>query len=351
MVSSPGAESGGAESGGAESVDRFVLPRIGFGAANLGNLYRAISDEEAAETLEAAWQSGVRYFDTAPHYGLGLSERRLGAFLQMKPRDEFVVSTKVGRLIRPNPEGAGTRDLANDFDVPGDQRRVRDHTEEGIRTSLAESLERLGLDRVDILFLHDPERYDSERSLGTPQSGESRLNEAAADEAYAALAALRDEGVVHAVGVGSMSVDALLQAARRPDLDVLMIAGRLTLAEQPALAEVVPAALANGQGIVAAGVFNSGLLAESTPPADARYDYAQAPAALLQRARQIAEVCLSFGVDLPTAALQYPLGIAPVTTVVMGTGRPDQVRQNVDRLTERVPEELWAALAAAGLIP
>ncbi|MCU1477878.1 MAG: aldo/keto reductase [Subtercola sp.] len=344
----------------AHSADCFVLPRIGFGTANLGNLYRAITDEQAADVLEAAWQSGIRYYDTAPHYGLGLSERRLGAFLQTKPRDEFIVSTKVGRLIRANPEGAGTRDVAHDFDVPADRKRVGDQSEAGIRASHAESLERLGLDRVDVLFLHDPEQYEREPHAPEPWERESHDHDVrspteavaeAAVEAYSALSALRDEGAVRAVGTGSMSVDALLQAARTADLDILMIAGRLTLAEQPSLAEVVPAALANGQSIVAAGVFNSGLLAENVPPADARYEYGQAPVEILQRARQIAEICASFGVGLPTAALQYTLRITPVTTVVMGTGRAEQVRQNVERFSERVPEELWEALAAAGLIP
>ncbi len=141
------------------------LPALGYGAANVGNLFRPLSDEEAWAVLEAAWDAGIRYFDTAPHYGLGLSERRLGAFLQTKPRDAFVVSTKAGRLLRPNPDSAGGLDTANDFHVPDDLRRVWDFSEEGIRASIAESQERLGLEHIDLLYLHDPERHDLDLAM------------------------------------------------------------------------------------------------------------------------------------------------------------------------------------------
>jgi D-threo-aldose 1-dehydrogenase len=311
------------------------LPAFGYGAANLGNLYRELSDEQCTAILEAAWQAGVRYFDTAPHYGLGLSERRLGAFLATKPRDEYVVSTKVGRLIVPNPAGAGTLDTANDFHVPADRRREWDFTADGIRRSLHESLERLGLDRVDVLFLHDPEKHDLDAA--------DRL-------AYPALVALREEGLVDAVGVGSMSVAALARAARTPELDVLMIAGRLTLAEQPVAGDVLDACHANGIGIVAAGVFNSGLLAGAAPSAASRYEYGQTPPELLEKVRQIADVCERFGVDLPTAALHYPFTIEGVASVVVGGSRPEQLAQNVQKAAAGVPAELWHALRADGLI-
>jgi D-threo-aldose 1-dehydrogenase len=181
---------------------------IGYGAANVGNLYRELSDDEALAVLEAAWDEGIRYYDTAPHYGLGLSERRLGAFLQTKPRDEFVLSTKVGRLLRPNPDFAGEQDLENDFAVPASLRREWDFSADGIRRSVEESLERLGLDRVDVLYLHDPERHD----LALAER-----------EAIPALAHLREEGLVRAVGVGSMVTDALLSTARTGLLDLLTI--------------------------------------------------------------------------------------------------------------------------------
>jgi D-threo-aldose 1-dehydrogenase len=312
------------------------LGTLGFGAANLGNLYREVSDEQAWAALDAAWAAGIRYYDTAPHYGLGLSERRLGAFLATKPRDEFVLSTKVGRLLRPNPGHDDELDLANDFAVPAALKRVWDFSADGIRTSLDESLERLGLDRVDVLFLHDPDKHDLD---------------AADREAYPAMMALRDEGRVDAVGVGSMSVDALTRAARTEGLDLLMVAGRLTLAEQPAAAEVVPAALDNGIRLVAAGVYNSGLLATNAPSADGRYEYGGVPPALLAHVQQIAAICARHGVALPVAALHYTLRIEPVVSVVFGSGKPEQVAQTARRLAEPVPEELWTDLAAAGLIP
>ena len=315
---------------------RLGIGSLGFGAANLGNLYREVSDEQAWAVLDAAWAAGIRYYDTAPHYGLGLSERRLGAFLATKPRGEFVLSTKVGRLLRPNPDHDGELDLANDFAVPAALKRVWDFSAEGIRASLDESLERLGLDRVDVLYLHDPDKHDLD---------------AADREAYPAMMALRDEGRVGAVGVGSMSVDALTRAARTPGLDLLMVAGRLTLAEQPAAAEVVPAALDNGIRLVAAGVYNSGLLATNAPSADGRYEYGGVPPALLAHVQQIAAICAKRGVELPVAALQYTLRIEPVVSVVFGSGKPEQVTQTARRAAEAVPEELWTDLAAASLIP
>lgn len=310
------------------------IPTLGYGAANLGNLYRALRDDEAMALLEAAWESGVRYFDTAPHYGLGLSERRLGEFLATKPRDEYVVSTKVGRLIRPRANPDGALDTENDFAVPADFGRVWDLTADGIRRSLDESLERMGLNRVDVLFLHDPEKYDLD---------------AADRDAYPAMIALRDAGLVDAVGVGSMSIAALTRASARPGLDVLMVAGRLTLAEQPALSQVVPNAVDNGISLITAGVFNSGLLATSTP--GTRYEYGSVPDDLLARVGRIASACRACGVELPTAALQYTLRLPNVASVVVGGSRPEQVAQNARRMAEAVPERLWELLAQDGLIP
>ncbi|MCU1585420.1 MAG: aldo/keto reductase [Microbacteriaceae bacterium] len=310
--------------------------RLGYGAANLGNLYRELTDDEAVAILEAAWDAGIRYFDTAPHYGLGLSERRLGAFLQSKGRHEFVLSTKVGRLIRPNPEGAGSLDLENDFAVPADQKRVWDLSRDGIRRSLDESRERLGIDRIDVAFVHDPERSGDVDALRS---------------ALPALAELRDAGEVGAIGVGSMSTIALTDGAESGLIDLLMVAGRLTLADQPALDRVVPACERNGVGIVNAAVFNSGLLARDNPGADARYDYAEVPPQTLTRVRRIAGVCADFHVSLPTAALHYALRDATVKTVVVGSSRPQQLLENAARIAEPVPEELWHALESEGLIP
>ncbi|WP_206074537.1 aldo/keto reductase [Antribacter gilvus] len=317
---------------------RTTLPfgRLGYGAANVGNLYRELTDEQSHAILDAAWEAGIRYFDTAPHYGLGLSERRLGAFLRTKPRDEYLLSTKVGRLLRPHPEGAGTLDTDNDFHVPATTRRVWDASADGVRRSVDESLERLGLDRIDVLYLHDPERYGLDGALAT---------------AVPALAGLREEGVVCAVGVGSMSTDALLASAETGAIDLLMVAGRYTLVEQQVRPHVLDACARHGVRIVNASIFASGLLARAEVAADARYEYGPVPPDVLERARAIAAECVRFGTTLPAAALQYTLRDPLVCTVVVGASRPEQVRQSVDRAAEPIPDDLWAALHERGLVP
>jgi len=311
------------------------LGRFALGTASLGNLYAPVSDEQAQAVLEAAWECGVRYFDTAPHYGLGLAERRLGAFLATKPRGEYVVSTKVGRLLVPSPEGASRLDLAGGYHVPADHRRVWDFTAAGIRRSLDESLTRLGLDEVDIVYLHDPDEYELEPALA---------------QGLPAIVALREEGVVRSVGLGSKSTKALAAGARSGMLDLLMVAGRFTLLEQPALDDILPECREYSVGIVTAGVFNSGLLATPAPSAEAHYEYATVPPDKLGTARELAAVCTEFGVDLPTAALRYPLREPLVRTVVVGAATADEVRQNHHRFTASVPADLWTALHEKGLI-
>ncbi len=301
------------------------MGELGLGAANVGNLYRAMSDEDARAVLEAAWESGIRHYDTAPHYGLGLSERRLGAFLATKPREDYVISTKVGRLLRPSPETAGRLDDENQFAVPASTRRVWDFSADGIRTSLEESLERLGLERVDVVYLHDPDEHDLEADLAT---------------GIPAVAALREEGLVKAVGIGSKSTEALTAAARTGALDLAMVAGRYTLLEQAD--ELVAACREAGVGIVAAAVFNSGLLAKPRP--GGRYEYGAVPAELLARAEHMAQVCERHGVTLPEAALQFPLREPAVRSVVVGAANPEQVRENARRMEVEIPEALWDEL-------
>ncbi len=313
----------------------FGFGPLSYGAANVGNLYRPLSDEQAQAVLEAAWETGIRYFDTAPHYGLGLSERRLGAFLATKPRGEFIVSTKVGRLLRPNPKGLGRLDAANDFAVPADLTRVWDFSADGIHRSLDESLGRLGLDSIDILYLHDPEKYDLTLGMSA---------------AIPALAELRDEGLVSGIGVGSMSVAALRESVNSDALDLLMVAGRFTLVEQPALFEVIPECRRKGIGVVNAAVFNSGLLASNNLERHSRYEYGDAPAELLARTREIAGVCAQYDVELAAAALQYTLREPAVRTVVVGASTPEQIRQNAHRMTASIPDDMWRTLAAKGLI-
>ncbi len=313
------------------------MPALGYGAANVGNLFRELTDDEAWAVLEAAWDAGIRYFDTAPHYGLGLSERRLGAFLQTKPREEYVLSTKVGRLLRPNPaHQPGGLDTDNDFHVPDDLRREWDFSEAGIRSSIAESQERLGIERIDLLYLHDPERHDLDLAIA---------------EAIPALEQVRAEGLVTAIGVGAMTAHALARSVREADLDLIMVAGRYTLLEQPAAVDVLPACAERGTGIVAASVFNSGLLAQSEPRRDGRYEYGQLPEDLWQRLVRIAAVCVAHDVPLPAAAIQFPLRSDVVRSVVVGGSRPAQLRQNAEYAALEIPAQLWADLADEGLIP
>jgi D-threo-aldose 1-dehydrogenase len=314
-----------------------ALGRLGFGGANLGNLFTAMSDEQAHAVLQAAWDAGIRYFDTAPHYGLGLAERRLGAFLATKPRDEFVVSTKVGRRLEPSPQTSDELDEEGGFVVPAAVRRVWDASAGGVRRSLDESLERLGLDRVDVLFLHDPDEYDD--------------MEGSVASAVPALVALREEGLVRAVGIGSKSVPAHLAGVRAGDLDLLMVAGRYTLLEQPAAPELIPECRERGIGIVVAGAFNSGLLSTSTPGPGARYEYGDAPAEVVEKAQRLAMVCRKHGVELPAAALQFPLREPVVRSVVLGATEPAHIEQNVARVAGPIPEALWEQLAAEGFLP
>lgn len=323
---------------------RLRLPELGYGAANVGNLFRALSDAEAEQILQTAWDSGIRYFDTAPHYGLGLSERRLGRFLSGKPRAEFVVSTKVGRLLVDNPTGADELDLANDFHVPAVRKRQWDFSVRGIRRSVEESLRRMGLDRVDIIYLHDPERSDAglDAALGSGIEG---------------AAALREEGLVNAIGVGSMSTPALAAAATRAELDLLMVAGRYTLVDQSAASTVLPRCLANNIGLVGASVFNSGVLASARLAPDARYEYGPVPDEIRRRHGEWARLCESFGVPLPAAALQFSLlnrrgGQLPggVGSVVAGAGRPEQIAQTAAWMRLPIPAALWRSAAERKLL-
>lgn len=303
------------------------LTELGLGAAQGGNLFRATTDEEFASAVAAAWDGGVRYFDTAPHYGLGLSERRLGEALRGRPREEYVVSTKVGRLLVPSPATAHQRDPEG-FDVPADIRRVWDFSRDGVRRSLEASLERTGLDRIDIVYLHDPDDHW----------------EQAATEGVPALVELREQGVVRAIGAGMNQSAMLARFVRETDVDVVMCAGRYTLLDQSALTDLLPAAMERGVGVVMAGVYNSGLLAAERPGAGATYDYQPAAAELLDRARRMAEVCEAHGVTLPAAALAYARSHPAVVSTVVGLRNEGQVAQTRQRASVAVPDGLWPAL-------
>jgi D-threo-aldose 1-dehydrogenase len=306
---------------------------LGLGGAQLGNLYHAMSDDTARAVVDTAWARGIRYFDTAPHYGLGLSERRLGAALAGRGRDEFTVSTKVGRLLVDNPGGAGERDTEG-FDVPRTLVRRRDYSRDGVLRSLESSLDRLGMDRVDVAFVHDAEDHVEEALAG----------------ALPALAELRDQGVLRGIGLG-MNFDVVLaEFVRRAGthIDVVLVAGRYTLLEQPALDELLPLCEERGVRVVAAGVYNSGILATHTP--GTTYDYAAAPPGLVARATRIAEVCARHGVELPHAAVALPAAHPAVTSVLVGAATPAEVEANADRAATPVPAALWADLVAEGLL-
>ncbi|MFE6666390.1 aldo/keto reductase [Streptomyces sp. NPDC057697] len=310
------------------------VTELSFGAAAIGNLFTAVEPERAAAAVAAAWDEGVRYFDTAPHYGLGLSERRLGEALRERPRDAYVLSTKVGRMLDPLPattaqSGDG---LSEGFAVPATHRRRWDFSAEGVRRSIEDSLERLGLDRIDIVYLHDPDDHA----------------EAAFHEAYPELEKLRAQGVVGAIGAGMNQTAMLTRFVRDTDVDVVLCAGRHTLLDQSALTDLLPEAAARGRSVVVGGVFNSGLLADPRP--GATYDYTAAPLSLLDRALRIKAVTEGHGVPLRAAALHYPLAHPAVAGVLVGTRSPDEVRDAAALLRREIPDELWDELRAEGLL-
>ncbi|WP_330461103.1 aldo/keto reductase [Streptomyces sp. NBC_00820] len=303
---------------------------LGFGAAGIGNLYTPLSDEQAYEAVHIAWEQGIRYFDTAPHYGLGLSERRLGAALRAYDRADYTVSTKVGRRLEP-ADGTGD-DLAHGFAVPASLRRVWDFSADGIRRTLDASLERLGLDRVDIVYLHDPDDHA----------------EQAFREGYPALEKLRSQGVVRAIGAGMNQSVMLTRFVRDTDVDVVLCAGRHTLLDQSALADLLPAALERGTPVVIGGAFNSGLLANPGP--DATYDYAPGVRSL-ERALRMRGVAERHGITLRAAALAFCSAHPAVASVLVGARSAAEVRDCAEQFDVPVPAAFWHELRETGLLP
>jgi D-threo-aldose 1-dehydrogenase len=328
------------EPGGPAALKTATLGRsavavtaLGFGGAPIGNLYHEVDDATAAAAVTAAFQAGVRFFDTAPHYGLGLSEVRLGRALPRGRRADYVVSTKVGRVLVPDPAGAARRDDQG-FDVPAAYRRVWDFSAAGVRRSLAASLERLELERIDVVLLHDPDHHWRE----------------AVEEAYPVLHELRAQGVVGAIGAGMNQWEMLADLVRHTELDVVLIAGRYTLLDQSALDVLLPLCAARNVSVLVGGVFNSGLLATADPRPGATYDYLPGPAELVERARRIAAVCARHGVTLPQAALAFPSGHPAVASVLVGMRSAAEVSENLALAGRPVPAPLWPELAAEGLL-
>lgn len=319
-----------------------TLTELGFGTAPLGNLYRAITDAEADAILDRAWAAGVRYYDTAPLYGLGLSETRLNRFLRDKPRDEYVLSTKVGRLMRPATPA--TRDGHGKwFDVPN-RTEVYDYSYDGVMRSVEFSLERLGVDRIDMLFAHD---------IDVPNQGSRANVNAKVDQlmagGYHALERMRLDGTIKAFGAGVNEWEVCQQLAERGDYDVFLLAGRYTLLEQEALASFLPLCEARGIGIVIGGPYNSGILATG-PRAGAYYNYEPARPEILDRVGRIQAVCERHGVRLVDAAFQFPLLHPSVISVIPGGQGVEEMESNLVAAKAGIPTDLWAELKAEGLM-
>jgi D-threo-aldose 1-dehydrogenase len=314
------------------------VTQAGLGAASLGNFYRIVSNAESDALLETAWQRGVRYFDTAPFYGRGRAERRLGRFLETKPRDSFVLSTKVGRLLVPAPQGAEEDGI---FLNPPPFNSRYDYTYEGVMRSFEMSLQRLGLARIDILLAHDIGMMlhadDAARQLRLFKEGGLR-----------ALEELRARGDIRAYGLGVNEVEACFDCLDYGNPDLFLLAGRLTLLEQGAQ-PLLERCRQRGVGIVAGGIFNSGILATGPVPG-AHHDYGPASADVLRKVADIELVCSRHGVALATAALQFVLSHPAVATVLLGVGTLGSLNRCLDAVRAKVPASLWDELVAQGLL-
>ena len=319
---------------------KIGVTTLGLGLAPIGNLYRSVSDQEARATVNTALELGIRYFDTAPYYGFGLSERRAGDALRGKP--EVVISTKVGRLLEPiaNPVPAERCGFVS----PMPFEPLYDYSYDGILRSHEHSLQRLGLSRIDILLIHDigklthAERHDERLAQLTDGGG------------LRALQRLREENIVSAIGVGVNEIAICLDLMDRAELDVLLLAGRYTLLEQGAIDDLLPRCAATGCSLVIGGPFNSGILATGATAETPRYNYGPAPAEVQERVRRLEAVCRSHGVPLPAAALQFPLAHPSVAAVIPGFASADEVRIGVEHFRMPIPDSLWSDLQKEGLI-
>ncbi|MEU4604596.1 aldo/keto reductase [Kribbella sp. NPDC023972] len=304
---------------------------VGLGGAPLGNLLGEVPEKDAIETVDAAWAEGWRYFDTAPHYGLGLGEERLGAGLRSRPRDEYVLSSKVGRIIY---EAADAATDDEGFEISTTRRRRWDFSRDGVLRSIEDSLRRIGTDRLDVVFVHDPDDHYDE----------------AVATAFPTLIELRDQGVIGAIGSGMNQTAMLTRFVREIDIDVIMLAGRYTLIDPDGLDDVLPACLADNVQVVAVGIFNSGLLCQPRPAPGATFNYAPADPSLVNKANKLADVCESHGVTLPAAALAFPLAHPAVTGIAVGCRTPAEVHTNAALARTEIPVGLWSDLKSTGLL-
>jgi D-threo-aldose 1-dehydrogenase len=314
---------------------------LGLGGAPLGDLYERIPEPRATATVEAAWEAGIRLFDTAPLYGHGLSEHRMGHVLRTRPRAEYVLSTKVGRIL----EAAAPERIDRGQWAGGLNMRWRfDYSADGVRRALEDSLQRLGIERIDIVLVHDLDPW----WCPTPEIFEERYRELMGG-GWRALAELRAQGVVRALGLGVNAVGPCLRLATDADPDVFLLAGRYTLLEQGGLDDLLPLAARKGFSFLLGGPYNSGILATGAVPG-ARYDYKPAPPAILERVRRLEAVCARHAVPLKAAAIQFPLGLDRVAAIVPGAVRPEEVLENRRLITRAIPRAFWEELRAEGLI-
>ena len=319
------------------------LAALGLGCASLGNLYRAIDSDQAFATVDAAWGAGIRYFDTAPYYGLGLSERRLGDALRPRPRADYIVSTKVGRLLDPDRASALPEER-HGFITPMPFKVRYDYSYDGIMRSHEASMQRLGLARVDILLVHD---------IGVATHGEANAAHFAdlADSGYRALDELRRNGDVSAIGLGVNERQVCADAMTIGQWDCFLLAGRYTLLEQEPLHEFLPQCAKHGAKIILGGAYNSGILATGTRRGgEVHYNYEPAPAHIVERVARIEKLCDDFDVTLAAAALQFPLAHSVVQSVIPGLGDPERVLQTQSLMEQTIPNAFWSALASQGLL-
>lgn len=310
------------------------VTEVSFGCASIGNLYRAVSDEAAQDVLQAAWDGGIRYFDTAPHYGRGLSEQRLGRFLQ--GRGDFVLSSKVGRVLSP---AAAPITEADGYVQPAQNDVRYDYSGDGIEESLEGSLSRLGVQRLDIAYVHD---------LGTYTHGAANAAhlEAFLGSGYERLVRLKEAGRIGAFGLGVNECEICLTVMDHGPLDAILLAGRLTLLDRVAEQQLVPRARADGTSLILGGVFNSGILATGPVPG-ATYDYAEAPPEILYRVAELQRRAEAQGVPLATAALHFAHSHPAVTSILLGTAKPATLRRNLDALAQPLPDEKLSQIVMA----
>lgn len=316
------------------------VPEYGFGGAPLGNSLRPVADTDAAALVEAAFAAGFTYLDTAPFYGFGLGERRIGEALRRLPRGEAVISTKVGRLLRPDP---GWHPARESFIDAAPFRPYFDYSYDGVMRSFEDSLQRLGTDHVEILFLHDIGPFTHGRDA------HPALFRTAMEGGYRALEALRSGGTVKAIGLGVNEWEVCLEAMDHGRWDCFLLAGRYTLLEQEALDSFLPRCLAEGASVVVGGAFNSGILATGAVEG-ATYDYAPAPPAIRDRVDRIEAVCRAHGTPMAAAALQFPLTHPAVAAVIPGLSAPANIEDNLALIGRAIPSGLWADLKTAGLL-